>query len=265
MLSLILGMLDGGGCEKIERKMATRTPLTILLVEADSNERYLLGQALQQEGYATAEADSARHLLRVVRQVRPAAIVLDADLPDMNAFEACMQLRALPVVSHTPVLFLGTAHNADYIARALDSGGDDFLRRPFALSELRARVRALLRRTAKRALSAEPTIVLDSQNFCAVIDGRRVILTPTEYHLLEHLCTHKDEHHTANSLLEMVWAYPPGGGDTALVRNHIRNLRRKIEHNPDQPRILISAHGRGYTINAQIALIGPGYPSSASR
>ena len=70
--------------------------------------------------------------------------------------------------------------------------------------------------------------------------------------MLDYLCKHPADLHTANDLLEKLWNYPPGGGDTALVRNHIRNLRRKIETNPDYPEIVVSLHGRGYTINAQV-------------
>lgn len=236
--------------------MATRTTITILVADRDPNLRYALSQALEQEGYTTVETDSARSMLRLARQCRPAVVVLDSDLPDMNGFEACMRLRALPVVNHTPILFLSTRHSAELIARALDSGGDDFLRKPFAVSELRARVRALLRRSMYRSLYGAPVITLDEKNCSVIVEGRRVVLTPTEFNLLIHLCDHQAEHHTASSLLQVIWDYPPGGGDTALVRNHIRNLRRKIEANPDQPRIIVSQHGRGYTVNARVLRAG---------
>jgi DNA-binding response OmpR family regulator len=84
------------------------------------------------------------------------------------------------------------------------------------------------------------------------VRGRKIDLTPTEYELLVALCQNPGEHMDATRLLEQVWHYPPGDGDPALVRNHVRNLRRKLEHDPDRPRIVTSAHGRGYAVSIGI-------------
>jgi DNA-binding response OmpR family regulator len=81
-----------------------------------------------------------------------------------------------------------------------------------------------------------------------LLNGATLALTPTEYALLDVLCSIPGSYLTAEDLLEQVWNYAPGKGDPALVRNHIRNLRRKMERDPDRPRIVASAHGRGYTI-----------------
>lgn len=237
--------------------MSTRASNLILFADTDPELRQTVKRTLYQHGYDVLETDGARHMLRLARQHRPDVIIVDIVLPDMGGFEVCTRLRAMPFVNHTPLMFLSTEHSAEHVARALDCGADDFLRKPFAMSELNARIRALLRRSTRKRFYIPATLHLNPQNHSVLIDARRVFLTPTEFSLLEHLCVHQSEHHTAHTLLEELWQYPPGGGDTALVRNHIRNLRRKIEENPDNPRIIVSLHGRGYTINARVADISP--------
>lgn len=233
--------------------MKTRPPLTILLADSDADVRHVVRQALQTEGHYVLDADSARSALRLARADRPDMIILDATLHDMGGFELCTRLRALPFVTDVPILFLGRQHSANHVAQALDCGGDDYLRKPFIMSELHARVRALTRWTQRRRVKARATLHLELNTTTVRVNNRRVSLTPTEFNLLVHLCDNPSTHHTAHSLLESLWRYPPGGGDTALVRNHIRNLRLKIEDDPDHPQIITSQHGRGYTINARVA------------
>ncbi len=237
--------------------MSTRATKLILFADSEPELRQMVSRTLYQHGYNVLETDSARNVLQLARQHRPDVIVLEINFPDMSGFEICTRLRAMPFVNHTPLMFLSTQHSADYVARALDCGADDFLRKPFAMSELSARVRAMLRRSAHKRFYTPATLYLDPQNHSVAIDARRVFLTPTEFGLLQHLCVKQAEHHTAHTLLEELWQYPPGGGDTALVRNHIRNLRRKIEENPNNPRIIVSLHGRGYTINARVMSASP--------
>jgi two-component system response regulator MtrA len=225
---------------------------TILTVDADPEARATISHALQQEGHHIIEAQDAADALQLARERRPDVIILNFSFTDMTGFELCGRLRALPLVNTTPILLMSRHQGAHYAAQALDSGADDYLRKPFATRELKARVRALLRRAQSYHTNGLPILRLDARSNTAWVNDRAVSLTPTEFSLLSHLCSERDEHHTAYSLLEHVWSYPPGDGDTALVRNHIRNLRRKIEENPNQPEIIISLHGRGYSVNAHI-------------
>jgi DNA-binding response OmpR family regulator len=225
---------------------------TVLAIESDSNLRATIEHTLKRDGLRVIEAADARTALHLAREHRPDVIVLDTSLSDMTGMELCSHLRTMPFVNRAPILFLSFNQSAQYVAQVLDAGGDDFLRKPFVARELNARVRALLRRSPGRKTLATACMHLDEENCCAVVDNRQVDLTPTEYSLLEYLCIHPDDHHTASDLLERLWHYPPGGGDQALVRNHIRNLRRKIESDPDHPTIIVSLHGRGYAINARM-------------
>jgi DNA-binding response OmpR family regulator len=230
---------------------------TILAVEDDADVRSTIQRALQREGHCVLEAESGEQALRMARQYQPDVIILDITLPDTNGFAICADLRSMPRVDYVPILFLSSHQSAQFVAKALDCGGDDYLRKPFAIRELKARVRALLRRAPNRHGSEQPVLYMQPDGQHVVIDNRRVSLTPTEYGLLDFLCRHSDTYHNAFALLENLWEYPPNSGDTALVRNHIRNLRRKIERDPDHPSIVVSLHGRGYTINALVR-----YPSA---
>src|SRR5206468_3630098 len=106
------------------------------------------------------------------------------------------------------------------------------------------------RRTTRLLPKAE--IVINRRDKTVKVRDRAVELTPTEYDLLNVLCQTPGEHIPTTALLERVWQYPPGSGDPALVRNHVRNLRRKLEMDPDHPRIVTCFQGRGYTISADI-------------
>lgn len=235
-----------------EPEMKTRDNITVLIADRDDNILHTMCQTIENDGYTAISLANTGNVLRLARQVRPDVIVVDIGLPEINGFDLCKRMRALPFVNDTPILFTGTEENAEYVAQALDCGGDDYLCKPFAMSELSARVRALVRRTTRRRFQSMATLRLSADDHCVTIDGHRVALTPTEFKLLEYLCSDPTGYHTASDLLETIWQYPPGEGDAALVRNHIRNLRRKIEDDPDYPSILVSLHGRGYTINAHV-------------
>ena len=115
-------------------------------------------------------------------------------------------------------------------------------------AELLCRRARTLPRSAQAALLCIVSGIYSNER-AIKLHGRPVELTPTEFDLLEVLSQQPGEYLTATELLQLVWHYPPGSGDPALVRNHVRNLRRKLENDPDRPRVVTSAHGRGYTLS----------------
>jgi DNA-binding response OmpR family regulator len=236
------------------RTMISHSPIppTILAVENNASLRATICSELRREGHHIIEAEDAQTALQLARVHRPDVIILALTLSDMSGFDLCTRLRALPFVDRTPILFVGANGTAMSAAEALECGADDYLRTPFAMRELNARVRALLRRAPRRSPTGSTTVYIDVDHQTVWINNRDIELTPTEFGLLNYMCQHASDLHTASDLLEKLWNYPPGNGDTALVRNHIRNLRRKVEDNPDYPEIIVSLHGRGYTINARV-------------
>lgn len=231
---------------------SAQSKITILAIDDDSSIRESVSRSLEREGYNVLEAESAEPALALLREHRPDIIILDTVLPDMSGYEFCTHLRKLPFVDRTPILFISDYQGAQQVAMALDSGGDDYLRKPFVARELNARVRALLRRAGRKQAATITRLCMDAENHRVVLNDRTIQLTPTEFQLLNYMCRHQSTLHTAISLLEEVWQYAPGAGDTALVRNHIRNLRRKLETDPEHPTVILSLHGRGYTVKAAV-------------
>jgi len=158
-------------------------PRTILAVAGDDPTRIMIGQTLRKEGYKVIEAPDGPSALQLVREHRPSLIILDSALPGVDAYELCSQLRGMPFVTRALILFVSVDENAARIAQALDAGGDDYLRKPFAARELRARVEAQLRRSPSTEMPrGVPALRLDPHHHTVTVAGRQVMLTPTEYH-----------------------------------------------------------------------------------
>ncbi|HEX2906677.1 MAG TPA: response regulator transcription factor [Phototrophicaceae bacterium] len=223
----------------------------ILLVDNDAETLDMLDQLLKREGYAVSKAQSGYDALRLIEHFPPDMFVINMVMPGMDGLALCRKLRASPVSAKTPILFLNGADSAYGVADGLEVGGDDYLRKPFALRELTARIRAHLRRSA-RTPDDLPRLRIVPDGLAVYVNDRKVLLTQVEFDLLLFLCSTPNQLHSTQTLLSDVWQYPRGTGDTALVRNHVRNLRRKIEDDPERPAIIQSRHGRGYTVRAHV-------------
>lgn len=228
----------------------------ILVVDDDIQMIGLLSQLLEREGYAVLTASSAEEALVFVGYTAPDLFIIDVSLPDVNGLELCRVLRGMPRTAELPILFITGQETGATVTDALNVGGDDFIRKPFAVRELTARLRALLRRVVKQEEMRDdmPSIQIYPGMRMVLVDERAVDLTQVEFDLLLHLCAAPNKLHSTRDLLMQVWKYPANAGDAALVRNHIRNLRRKLEMNPDHPAIIQSRHGRGYTVKAYIRI-----------
>ena len=223
------------------------TLVKVLVVEDDPAVRDSLERSLGFEGYAVVTAADGEAALRAVGEHRPDAVLLDLGLPRLGGVEVCRRLRAAG--DRTPVLML-TARDAtsDRVA-GLDSGADDYLPKPFALEELLARLRALLR----RALEKEPADVLrfadlsfDLGSMDARRTGRRFELTTTEAHLLELFMRNPRQVLPRSLIYERVWGYDFSHSSNALDV-YVGYLRRKLEAQ-EEPRLIHTVRGTGYVL-----------------
>lgn len=229
---------------------------TIYIVDDDAEVLGTVWRALSREGHSVTLLESAAQARKAIANRRPDLMVLDIMMPEQDGLSFCEELRSHPQYSTIPILFLSAKWRTDDIVRGLDSGGDDYLTKPFELKELNARVRALLRR-APRALEESAVLTvgeltLDGNTFQATTPQcRNIQLTSTEYRLLHHLMSAPDQAHSVRDLLDKVWEYPSGAGDPDLVRAHIRNLRAKLEPDSSQPDFIHTIHGVGYMVKAK--------------
>ncbi len=217
----------------------------LIIASADTQIAVHIQPMLLEEGYRVTQIRTGASTLLEIRQTAPALLLIDAQLGDMNGLAFCRNVRKHFSSSRLPILFLETGDTHQDRADALNAGADQTLHKPFAYRECAARIRALLRRQHPHRTSM---LSLDSHTLQTFVDGREVTLTPTEFELLWVLSEAPGKHITADELLHTVWNFPAGAGDTALVRNHIRNLRLKLELDPDHPQFVVSRHGRGYAL-----------------
>jgi DNA-binding response OmpR family regulator len=225
---------------------------TILLISRDATLIDAVQGAMPGTTHSVLCVESHERIPETARKHAVDLLILDLSAERREMSHTCRRVRAMPQVAKAPILALLDDVSAQDMAHVLDAGGDDCLRRPNMTDrELAARVRALLRRQNRPSANATP-LVLNLREKTAQLYGRAISLTPTEFELLVALCENPGEYVTAARLLQRVWNYPSGVGDPALVRNHVRNLRRKLEPDRARPRVLTSAHGRGYAVSVNV-------------
>ncbi len=224
---------------------------TILIADPDT---FLLNDAeaqLQQDGFRVVTLADTSSIVSSARESLPDLAVISLDFADLNGLDMCKQLRLQPHLTHLPIMF--TTVEKSNTVLALEAGGDELMVKPFETREFVARVRALVRRSQR--LNQLNELRLDLAASQVWVNNQEVNLTPTEFLLLAYLCEHRTQFHAADILLATVWDYPNASGDTALVRNHIHNIREKLEKSTNRPQIIVSLHGRGYGINAVVDFV----------
>ena len=232
--------------------MRTADKPTVLVVDDDERVRALCEAALSAD-FDVLTAENGRQALSVVYQKRPDLVLLDVTMPVLDGWETCRRIRELADV---PVIML-TAHGADKdVVRGLDAGADDYVTKPFRPVQLAARIRAVLRRKRRSAAAGEGeederlsfdngALVVDTARRVAVVRGKEVALSATEYRLLETLARHAGRVLTHDQILEHVWGHAYAG-ETGYVKTYIGLLRNKIEDDPKHPKWIHARRGLGY-------------------
>ncbi len=227
----------------------------ILVIDSDFETVNMVEHFLRREGYKVLSAFSVRDALILLEKNAPDLCIIDTAATGFDGLGLCRKIRTTSRTANLPVLLTG--QNAHYsVTNALEAGGDDYISKPFALRELAARIRAHLRRVSGNLNDSMPMLRILPETQTVYINDREVVLTQVEFELISFLCRKPNQLHRTEDLLTGVWQYPRGSGDAALVRNHVRNLRRKIEDDPERPAIIQSRHGRGYAVRASIRVEG---------
>ena len=219
---------------------------TILVVDDEPKIVQLARDYLERAGYSVLTAHDGKSTLAVVRAEKPDLIVLDLGLPQMDGLDVT---RAIRKDSSVPIIILTARTEETDKLVGLELGADDYITKPFSPKELVARVRAVLRRTENAASSAETIRVadveLDLPRMRVTVGEHVVELTPTEFQLLAALARQPGRIFTRAQLLDAVRGIAIESYERAIDA-HIKNVRRKIEANPREPRYLLTVYGVGY-------------------
>jgi two-component system KDP operon response regulator KdpE len=230
----------------------TTNPPRILLIEDEAPIRRFLRVSIGGQGYALVEADTGQKGVRLAAAQPPDLVVLDLGLPDLDGMEVIRQIREWSAV---PILVLSARGRENDKVAALDAGADDYLTKPFGVSELMARLRVALRRgPANLNESGEPifsvqNLRVDRERRQVFVAKNEVHLTPIEYRLLTTLIKYAGKVVTHRQLLKEVWG-PNNVDATHYLRVYMGHLRHKIEADSARPRILLTEPGVGYRLAA---------------
>ena len=219
---------------------------TILVVDDEQKIATLARDYLEHAGFAVLTANDGPSALTTIRQRRPDLVVLDLGLPGLDGLDVTRELRRDSTI---PIVMLTARDDELDKLLGLELGADDYLTKPFSPRELVARVRAVLRR-ADRPLEAAETIragdvVLDLPRMRTEVGGATVDLTPTEFQLLATLAARPGRIFTRSQLLDALHGVAFETYERA-IDSHIKNLRRKLEPDPRQPRYVLTVYGVGY-------------------
>ncbi len=205
--------------------------------------------SLEQDGMEVTCAYDGEEALTFAREQQFDMILLDIMLPKLSGFEVCQQIREF---SNVPIIMLTAKGDDMDKILGLEYGADDYITKPFNILEVKARIKAIIRRTVKQEKKADTAgriqagdMTIERDNRRVYIEGREINLTAKEFDVLELLATHPNQVYSREKLLTMVWGadYP---GDARTVDVHIRRLREKVETNSSEPKYVHTKWGVGY-------------------
>ena len=220
----------------------------VLVVDDDTALAEMIGIVLRTEGFDPVFCADGGQAVDAFRESRPDLVLLDLMLPGVDGIEVCGRIRA---ESGTPIIMLTAKSDTADVVRGLESGADDYMVKPFNPKELIARIRTRLRPAPEQSPETLGVgdLVIDVAGHEVRRGDVRINLTPLEFDLLHTLAAKPQQVFTREMLLEQVWGYHYKA-DTRLVNVHVQRLRAKVEHDPDNPRIVMTVRGVGYRAGA---------------
>ncbi|MBQ8635230.1 response regulator transcription factor [bacterium] len=227
----------------------------ILVVDDEASIRRILETRLKMAGYNVVTAEDGEEAVDLFNKTNPDIVILDVMMPKMDGYGVTREIRR---VSDIPIIILTALGDVSERITGLELGADDYVIKPFSPKELEARVKAVLRRTVSKDITI-PTgkttknvittgnIKIDTARRQVYRKNERIRLTGMEFSLLELLVNNSGTAYSRNEILQHVWAYPPDHRiDTRVVDVHISRLRSKLETDPANPELILTARGIGY-------------------
>jgi two-component system KDP operon response regulator KdpE len=225
----------------------------ILLVDDDVNLRQSLKIDFTRAGATVYAANDGQTALKLFYYHQPDLVILDINMPVMNGWETCKQIR---MVAETPIIMLTSANLEQDVVRGLEYGADDFVTKPFSRNILTARINAVLRRTDQGHKEGQVTVYddqylrIDCLKRQVRVRGELIKLSSTEFKLLAYFLEHRNQTLSYQTILSNVWGWEYQN-EIDYVHVYVSHIRRKIEEDPRNPRYLLTVHNVGYTFTYQ--------------
>ena len=225
---------------------------TILIIEDEHTISNFICRALSTNDYKPIPAASGQEGLSLFFSHGPDLVLLDLGLPDMDGLDVLSQLRDLP--REVPVIIISARDRESEKVKALDMGADDYVVKPFGVSELLARIRSTLRRADQMKISQGAQhdcyhvkdLTVDIAKHQVLMGDEEIHFTQNEFKILELLCIHAGKVLTYDFILEHVWGPYGGSGSNQILRVNMANIRRKLKENPSEPKYIHTELGIGY-------------------
>jgi DNA-binding response OmpR family regulator len=249
----------------------------ILIVEDDEQLLFILSKSLENTGYKTFCATNGEKAISILNQTSDIDLVIaDLVMPVVDGIELCNYIRNEKSFENIPILIITGQTDIYHKCQGFEAGADDYITKPIEYVEFMLRVKALLKRNQRYSESPEHTesiknelvainknsisfftksripIIINKNNSTIKIGGKETYLTSTELDILIYLYYKKQEPTNSEELLEKIMNYLPGSGNPVAIRTHIRNIRAKMESDPNNPEIIINIPKRGYILNIDL-------------
>ena len=224
----------------------------ILVVDDEEHIAELIRYNLESNGYKILSANNGIDAMKIVLEERPNLILLDLMIPGKDGYDVCKEIRSTKEVMNTPIIMLTAKSEEIDKILGLELGADDYITKPFSVRELLARVKAVLRRfsivESEENVLVFGDLTVDFEKREVLIKNNKLELTLKEFELLEILIRNKGKILTRDTLLDKIWGYEYIG-ETRTVDVHIRYLRKKIEADDKNPKLIETIRGVGYRFN----------------